>query len=557
MASNSIPAGLVVTAKQTYYPIELSNSELLAHYETIQEYQQDILSDMLAQSNKYKPNTKLIDQQPEMNPLETRTPTITFLYELSVMTRVTNGIFFQACRLYDRYCSKRVVLKDQAKLVVATCLWLSAKTWGGCNHIINNVVVPTGGRFYGPNPRARIPRLSELVHYCGGSDIFDESMFLQMERHILDTLNWEICEPMINDFVLNVDENCLIQYELYERQIEQKNKFIRKRESQTSQDSDATVDFNDDSNSNNTADGHNQNGISMAIDPANMDTTLNDDEDEDLKLKIQLINLKKFLIDLSTWQYDLLNFEIFELAHGIFSIINRFTSQDQGPFLVTPTPSINKQTQLFNIFINAVVNTPASLLEIYKEQKGIISFIKNVKNYHADLQKKMQMASSIDLSRRITVNTNYPQSNSNIPSPIYSNQSYTPMRNGSAQSENSVFSTVVGQGSPITPTLHTFQHLKNDSACTSSMSVASIPNGKINGYNNNGNMMTNQHHMDDQYYNESNKENQYPNHIPPRAKFINTGMFQSPSGTINSNTSSNRSSMISLALANTTNSMAT
>lgn len=36
--------GLIVTAKQTYYPIELSNSELLAHYETIQEYNQDILS---------------------------------------------------------------------------------------------------------------------------------------------------------------------------------------------------------------------------------------------------------------------------------------------------------------------------------------------------------------------------------------------------------------------------------------------------------------------------------------------------------------------------------
>ena len=539
-----IPAGLIVTAKQTYYPIELSNSELLAHYETIQEYQQDILSDMLAQSNKYKPNTKLIDQQPEMNPIETRTPTITFLYELSVMTRVTNGIFFQAVRLYDRYCSKRVVLKDQAKLVVATCLWLSAKTWGGCNHIINNIVVPTGGRFYGPNPRARIPRLSELVHYCGGSDIFDESMFLQMERHILDTLNWEVCEPMINDFVLNVDENCLIQYELYERQIEQKNQFNRKRESQTSHDSDATVDYNEE--------GDGNQDIAMAVDPTNMDSTLNEEEDEDLKLKIQLINLKKFLIDLSTWQYELLNFEIFELAYGIFSIINRFTNQDQGPFLVTPTPSINKQTQLFNIFIKAVMNAPSSLIEIYKDQSGVLGFIDSVKAYHDDLQKKLQMASSIDLSRRITVNTGYPQPNSNISSPIYSNQSYTPMRNGSAQSENSVFSTVVGQNSPITPTLHTFQHMNNDSACASAISVASIPTGsKMNSYGNN--MMTNHQHMDGHYYDDSNKENQFPGHIPPRAKFVSTGMFQSPSGTINSSTSSNRSSMISLALGNATN----
>lgn len=549
MASNSIPAGLIVTANQTYYPIELSNSELLAHYETIQEYQQDILSDMLTHSNKFRPNTKLIDQQPEMNPLDTRIPTITFLYELSVITRVTNGIFFQAVRLYDRYCSKRVVLKDQAKLVVATCLWLSAKTWGGCSHIINNIVIPTGGRFYGPNPRARIPRLSELVHYCGGTDIFDESMFLQMERHILDTLNWEIHEPMINDFVLNVDENCLIQYELYERQIEQKNKFIRKRESQSTQDSDATVDYNDDENNQNLI-------MNIDNDDSNLNTTLTDDEDEDLKLKIQLINLKKFLIDLSAWQYDLLNFEIFELAYGIFSIVNRFTNQDQGPFLATPTPSINKQTQSFDIFIKAIINAPASLIEVYKEQKGIMTFIKNVKNYHADLQKKIQIASTIDLSRRMTVTTTgYPQPSSNIPSPIYSSQNYTPMRNASAQSENSVFSAVMGQASPITPTLHTFQHLKNDSACTSSISVASIPNGNMNAYNNNGAIL-NQHHMDDhQYYNENNKENQFPNHIPPRAKFLNTSIFQSPSGTIKSGNSSSRSSLISLALGNTTNNM--
>lgn len=210
--SNGIPQGLIVTAKQTYYPIELSNAELLAHYEMIQDYHQEISANVISQSCKFKPDPKLIDQQPEMNPQQTRQQVMAVLFELSVKTRVTNGIFFHAARLYDRYCSKRVVLREQAKLVIATCLWLAAKTWGGCNHIINNVSVPTGGRFYGPNPRARIPRLSELVHYCGGADVFDESMFMQMERHILDTLSWDIFEPMVNDYVLNVDENCLLQW---------------------------------------------------------------------------------------------------------------------------------------------------------------------------------------------------------------------------------------------------------------------------------------------------------------------------------------------------------
>lgn len=86
--------GLVINAKPDYYPIELSNAELLSHFEMLQEYHQEISTNVIAQSCKFKPNPKLIDQQPEMNPVETRSNIITFLFELSVVTRVTNGIFF-------------------------------------------------------------------------------------------------------------------------------------------------------------------------------------------------------------------------------------------------------------------------------------------------------------------------------------------------------------------------------------------------------------------------------------------------------------------------------
>ena len=535
--------GLIVTAKPTYYPIELSNAELLSHYETVQEYQQDVISDMLATSHKYKPSTKLIDQQPEMNPHQTRSAIVTFLYELSVMTRVTNGIFFQAVRLYDRYCSKRVVLKDQAKLVVATCLWLAAKTWGGCNHIINNVVIPTGGRFYGPNPRARIPRLSELVHYCGGSDIFDESMFLQMEKHILDTLNWEILEAMINDYVLNVDENCLIQYELYERQIEHKNQMLREVRSQSSGDSDATVDYNEDgvtkNDSGDVSGGNHQENPAAAA--------LNDEEDEDLRLKIELINLKKFLIDLSAWQYNLLDFDLSDVAYGIFAIINRFTDQDQGPFLATPTPSIDDQHQLLNIFINAVVNVPISLIEVYRHQKGVMPFIKNVTEYHLELQKKLQLASSMDMSKRMVAN-GLCHDNSTIPSPVYSSSSLTPMRNTSSQSENSIFSTIMGQASPITPTMYTFQDHEGNSSCNSSISVASLPGNNRLNVSRSNNSTNSGVSNSSSFYGDSNKENRPELHqVPPRAKFINDSFLQSPT----SGASSNRSSLISLAVANT------
>ncbi|AJV96416.1 Cln2p [Saccharomyces cerevisiae YJM195] len=532
--------GLVINAKPDYYPIELSNAELLSHFEMLQEYHQEISTNVIAQSCKFKPNPKLIDQQPEMNPVETRSNIITFLFELSVVTRVTNGIFFHSVRLYDRYCSKRIVLRDQAKLVVATCLWLAAKTWGGCNHIINNVVIPTGGRFYGPNPRARIPRLSELVHYCGDVQVFDESMFLQMERHILDTLNWNIYEPMINDYVLNVDENCLMQYELYENQVTYDKQCSEKRQSQLSQDSDATVDERPYQNE--------------------------EEEEEDLKLKIKLINLKKFLIDVSAWQYDLLRYELFEVSHGIFSIINQFTNQDHGPFLMTPMTSESKNGEILSTLMNGIVSIPNSLMEVYKTVNGVLPFIKQVKEYHLDLQRKLQIASNLNISRKLTISTpscSFENSNStSIPSPASSSQSHTPMRNMSSLSDNSVFSRNMEQSSPITPSMYQFGQQQSNSICGSTVSVNSLVNTnnkqriyeQITGPNSNNAIND---YIDLLNLNESNKENQNPatahylNGGPPKTSFINHGMFPSPTGTINSGKSSSASSLISFGMGNT------
>nr|CAI6678899.1 BPK_HP1_G0043350.mRNA.1.CDS.1 [Saccharomyces cerevisiae] len=109
-------------------------------------------------------------------------------------------------------------------------------------------------------------------------------MFIQMERHILDTLNWDVYEPMINDYILNVDENCLIQYELYKNQLQNNNsngkEWSCKRKSQSSDDSDATVEEH----------------ISSSPQSTGLDgDTTTMDEDEELNSKIKLINLKKIL----------------------------------------------------------------------------------------------------------------------------------------------------------------------------------------------------------------------------------------------------------------------
>lgn len=442
--------GLIVTAKQIYYPIELSNSELLSHYEMIQEYQYDIASNIIQNNSNCKPSLKLINQQPDLNPVASRPSIINFLYKLAKLTRVTQGIYFQSIRLFDRYCSKRIVLKDQINLILGTCLWLAAKTYGGCNHIINNVVVPTGGRFYGPNPRARIPRLNELVYFCQSSGdnnddngiTLDESMFCQMEKHILDTLNWEISEPMFNDYILNVDENCLIQYELYQRQ------------------------------SNTCHDDH----------------ELND--------KIQLIHLKCFLMDLTTWNLDLLDFELFELTHVIFHLINRFTNEsDQSALLDLPIPSPQKQSIIFNTFIESITNVPDLLMSYYKDHSGVIQFINNIKLFI--LQSKQSLTLSINTS----THSLSPQS---IPSPVYSTHnpdSSTPSRNVSGHSENSIFSSLM-VNSPLTPTLMVY-----DSSESSSLSLG--------------------------------KRDMIP---PPRSKFLNSGV------SLNQSNHSSQNSLISLTV---------
>ncbi|ODV58639.1 cyclin CLN1 [Ascoidea rubescens DSM 1968] len=185
------------------YPKALVDSEINAHKQAINEYQDELSINLYSMASDVKPDINLIRQQPELKS-NLRAPLLDFLFKIAVRTKVTTGIFYKAARLIDRYCSKRVVLRDQAQLVAGTCLLLAAKTSGGCNHIISSANVPTGGRFLGPTIRSRIPRLNELVQLCGPSCGYDEGMFTQMEMHILDTLEWNVCDPSIYNWAYNL-----------------------------------------------------------------------------------------------------------------------------------------------------------------------------------------------------------------------------------------------------------------------------------------------------------------------------------------------------------------
>lgn len=340
ISSQTVPMGLVVDTEQMLYPMELSSTEIYVHLGALNEYKNDFIVDLVKQSRHGRPSTKLINQQPKMPPQRTRHGMVTFLYQLSLACNVTSGVFANAVRLYDRYSSKRIVLVDQSKLVAATCLWLSAKSMGGCDHVINDHAVPTGGRFHGPTPRARLPRLNELIFYCGGKKHFSKSMFIQMERHILHTLNWDVSRPTLNDLVLNIDENCLIQYESYKKALLPRKNDYRKELTQ-------------------------------------------------IDNKIELIDIKMFLVNLVAWQYDLLDYEMHEVSNAIFRLLTKCLEQDCPNFIQFPlesnVDSMAARDKIDKILVNAVCNAPACLLTSYNKSSYVRTFCSTVKDMQNEL----------------------------------------------------------------------------------------------------------------------------------------------------------------------------
>ncbi|CDK29614.1 unnamed protein product [Kuraishia capsulata CBS 1993] len=196
----------VYTHNPVPYPNELLVAEIATHHATAQEYRLELTSSAIADLDIHRPDIGLISKQPQLTP-DYRIPLMDFLARCARKTRVAPMAFYRAARLFDRYCSRRVVLVEQAKLVAATCLWLAAKADGGFNHPFSSAACPTGGRFLGPSVRARIPRLAELCSLCEPVSGYDEGMFVQMERHVLDTLDWQVTEPTIHEWVMTAAEN--------------------------------------------------------------------------------------------------------------------------------------------------------------------------------------------------------------------------------------------------------------------------------------------------------------------------------------------------------------
>lgn len=100
-----------------------------------------------------------------------------FLIEAHTAFDLLPETLFLAINLLDRYCSRRVVYKRHYQLVGCSALLIAAK--------------------YGDR-KENVPTIRELKKMC--CSLYDEEMFTQMEWHVLQTLQWVIGHPTIDNF---------------------------------------------------------------------------------------------------------------------------------------------------------------------------------------------------------------------------------------------------------------------------------------------------------------------------------------------------------------------
>ncbi|SGZ57343.1 CIC11C00000003141 [Sungouiella intermedia] len=117
----------------------------------------------------------MIDLQPEVE-WYMRPYLLDFLIELHQLFRLQPATLFLAINIIDRYCAKRIVFKRHYQLVGCTALWIAGKY---------------------EDKKLRVPTLRELAIMC--RQAYDEEMFLQMEFHILLTLEWLLSHPLLEE----------------------------------------------------------------------------------------------------------------------------------------------------------------------------------------------------------------------------------------------------------------------------------------------------------------------------------------------------------------------
>ena len=112
-----------------------------------------------------------MDQQPEIR-WHMRPCLVDFLVEVHLSFRLRPETLYLTLNIVDRYVSRRIVYTKHYQLVGCAALWIAAKF---------------------EDAKERVPTVRELVEIC--RQTYEESAFIQMEQHVLDTIQWIVGHP--------------------------------------------------------------------------------------------------------------------------------------------------------------------------------------------------------------------------------------------------------------------------------------------------------------------------------------------------------------------------
>lgn len=141
------------------------------------EYKNDVLDHMSYLESTTKCDPDMMSLQPELQ-WHMRPYLLDFLIESHLGLQLNEETLFLAVSIVDRYSSKRVVFKRHYQLVGCAALWIASKY---------------------KDFKIKVPTLKELKTIC--CNMYEENMFVQMELHILETLEWEVGGPTPVDFL--------------------------------------------------------------------------------------------------------------------------------------------------------------------------------------------------------------------------------------------------------------------------------------------------------------------------------------------------------------------
>nr|GAT49766.1 G2/mitotic-specific cyclin CYB1 [Mycena chlorophos] len=136
-----------------------------------EEYRDDIRQYMHQMERYTMSSLQSMDQQPEIR-WHMRPCLVDFLVEVHFTFRLRPETLYLTLNIVDRYVSRRVVFIKHYQLVGCAALWIAAKF---------------------EDAKDRVPTVQDLAQIC--RDEYDDTAFIQMEGHILSTIQWTLGHP--------------------------------------------------------------------------------------------------------------------------------------------------------------------------------------------------------------------------------------------------------------------------------------------------------------------------------------------------------------------------